>query len=214
MDKHNPEKKVVAERLMKLPISLLRQNGFLEPGVHETVIGLSDGTQQMRMTTNIGGPEGDFVSFNFVSTSCVIYDLSIQIVSTPCEVSDKRNWFKCPKCDPDRRATVLYFDKGYFRCGQCLGLTYTSKLKPLEGVSTDCLAVFDKRHLFYDGKLTRRAKRLVRQQKKARAVQAINVKQVVRMQERLNRRFKNLKKLSERELKKIEQRTSDGKKEQ
>lgn len=194
--------------MLKLTISQLHRHGFLKPGEHEAVVGWPNKTDQMRLGTSIGGPDGDFANLAYTTQSGVEFDLWIRIESTSPSFGGAQKWFICPTCKPERRVGILFFNGEHFVCRLCRDVTYTSKRNPFYGITVSCLDV-DSPYSSYRGQLTRRGKRLARKQKKAWVL----VDKFLLMEQRHSKRFEKWKKFSEQKLKKIEQRTNDRKKE-
>ena len=61
----------------------------------------------------------------FILSETIIFDRTVQLVTTPCHYGKYRYWFICPDCQ--KRIGVLYANGNYLACRHCQDLTYKSK---------------------------------------------------------------------------------------
>ena len=169
-------KKKVAESLPRISIFQLNQDGFLEPGTHEAVIGWLQSADEVPMATHMETTGSGYLNLRYFTLKGVDYDAWVRIVSTPCRYGGLRYWFQCPDGErrlggdkPEHRAAVLYFNGEQFVCRACCDVTYASRRERFSGVQVSDLDTFDTRHMNYNGKLTRKFKRVMKQRKKAMA---------------------------------------------
>jgi hypothetical protein len=105
-------------------------------------------------------------------------DYKVPLLTTECNFGGERYWFECPiytngnYCG--RRVGVLYLGSKYFACRHCYDLTYSSKNRSYDNPAFDVIELsIEAEKLaekittpFYDGKPTRKYKKLLELNKK------------------------------------------------
>jgi len=185
MDK-DKNAKIVADNLLKIPISSLKLNDFLKAsifgsidisldgvgfknGIHLVVSFINKNDPYLHFSYAILQPNGEYKDFEY----------KVNLVATPCKYGGVRHWFICPLSigGCGRQVAVLYKGNDYFGCFRCFNLTYKSRNQsgPFKrfGVVDGLLlspAMWDPRWWTYRGKPTKRFLKFDKKQKKAQAL--------------------------------------------
>lgn len=118
-----------------------------------------------------------FLNLNYTITSTQNEHVhSIKIISSKCNYGGYRYWIQCPYCS--RKVSKLYLPPNdeVFACRYCLRLTYKSKSKNYHNhMSKSFNRIFNfielyesTKRIYYKGKLTRKAQRLLRISRESR----------------------------------------------
>jgi len=176
-------KKIEAQNLIRLPISLLtRSHAFrglvrLEFGANN-VCGQASASFVIYV---VASKEKPFARFSYTQHEHgrpIDYIYTIPLTTTACHYGGKRYWFVCQSSAKEcgRRVSMLYMSKTFFTCRHCARVTYKSKsltgLRKRIGV----VSAYEVRRLLLDGRWHSYAgkptKRYLRLQRKQRRVEA------------------------------------------
>ena len=136
MDKNNCKKKLVADDLYKIPISLLKLNKFLKTSLSGTIDipykgrSFRDGVHLVVSCQNKDEPHLYFY-YDVLQPDgryrAVEYRVDLDV--TKCNYGGQRYWYRCPVeiLGCDRRVGVLYKVGDYLACGRCFSVTYESR---------------------------------------------------------------------------------------
>ena len=173
--------KALAEQSHPLSIFWLKKNGYLIPkqfggGVRSGILSLVLGTEStisFILATNmqeIAGME-DYIKLKYTQTDRLTgekedMDFKVSLTTTPCNYGGVRYWFLCPLCG--NQIGVIYSVGKYFGCRKCGNIAY---LDQMEGgkfrtgsVSIPDLERAEKelKRAYYNGKPTRKYRRVIR----------------------------------------------------
>lgn len=179
-----------ADHLRKLEIFWLRKRGLLKGYCTQTTITWGEDNSigiEINLFENLREyllgkemPKDGFIRLLYKNES-QRYDYRVPLTTTDCNYGNYRYWFTCPLCS--RRVGVLYCRSSYYACRHCNYLTYESKnvsgrqkafgriisIPELESIKNEV------KRPYYNGNMTRKYKRYLRIEKKARTAYRMNL---------------------------------------
>lgn len=183
--------KAIAEQSNALSIFWLKKHGYLEKdysrnsGVITWTHGLSENKSSIGFSLvrdNWGTPEEKaylelkYIHTNRWSGEKSDMDFKIPLTTTPCNYGGVRYWFRCPLSENGqhcgRRVGVIYSIDKWFGCRYCGEITYAKQMEGgkfrWNGISIPDIERAEKevKRYYYNGKPTRKYKRLIRMNEK------------------------------------------------
>jgi len=174
-----------AEWSNSLSIFWLKKHGYFDGGWRYGGIkwsyGMSGNESSIRFTVMTNGDEDDNIRLQYTHTNrragekeCM--DYKVELTTTTCNYGGKRYWFICPLTKNGqycgRRVGVLYGIGKWFGCRHCGQIAYAAQMKggKYRGSSVSLLdierAEKEVKRYNYNGKPTRKYKRLIRMNEK------------------------------------------------
>ena len=213
MNKEN-KTKIVADSLIKIPISSLKLNEFLKTGLSGTMdIPCDGGNLKDGIHLVVSLSESDTYLYFYYSVLQLDgkykdIEYRVDLEATKCYYGGTRFWYRCPVeiLGCDRRVSVLYMVGDHLSCRNCFNLTYQTRNKrgfdKFRQKDIDLVAVArDPRWKSYKGEPTRRFKRAQRIKEKFDKYIAILKRKTDKAKERRERQ----EKLFQKEMRIIEE---------
>jgi len=192
MGRYSYSNRIKAEDLYKIDMTMLKKYSYVynankyqwgqvtwtnKYGDTQMTVNIVIRTDDERKSMEATYDVKDSINGGFMSTSLVF-----SIVSTDCNFGGKRYWFKCSisingqYCG--RRIRILYRCGDFFGCRHCFNLTYSSRNENRRGslrIPLKAFDLFDKieilrksmKLMFYNGRFTRKARKLIKLNRKA-----------------------------------------------
>ena len=171
-----------AEWSNRLPIFFLKKNGYLpkDGGCRSGVINWSyndENKSSIGFIVNISGSEGNYIRLQYTHTDRwseekESLDYKVELTTTPCNYGGVRYWFICPLSKNGqycgRRVGVIYSIGKWFGCRHCGDICYAAQMRGgkyrWNGVSVPDIEKAEKeiKRYYYNGKPTRKYRRLIR----------------------------------------------------
>ncbi len=172
----------LAEQSNALSIFWLKKEGILDceykSGVVTWTFGFSENKSSIGYTLVKNSDNGNYIQLNYTQTDRwsgekTNLDYRIELTTTPCYFGGKRYWFVCPLSKNGkycgRRVGVIYNIGKYYGCRHCGNVAYSAQAesKKFRGCTSVCAPDIDKaeaevKRKYYNGKATRKYKRLIR----------------------------------------------------
>lgn len=178
--------KALAEQSHPISIFWLKQNGFLIPkqfsggvrsGTVSWLFGSRKSTVRFIVATNMEERAGigDYINLQYTRTNQPTgekeeIDIKVPLTTTHCNYGGVRYWFECTYCGS--RVGVIYKLGTYFGCRKCGNLAYLAQMEGgkfrVGSVNIPKVEQAEKEvgRFYYNGKQTRKYRRLLRLSKK------------------------------------------------